>query len=479
VRKLRWPAVFVIVLMVATACGRGDDSASGSGDDDSNNTAAAPTTAADTTGNFGDLEHVCGPAPSGETNTKADVGVTANSIQVSTVSDPGFSGRPGLNQELFDSADAFTKWCNDQGGINGRQLNLKKRDAKLTEFQQRVIEACQEGDFMMVGGGAVFDDTGQKERLACGLPTVAGYVVTGQAAAADLTYQPVPNPIDKLSIGDYKYLDKKFDSSVTSKIGVMTGAIATTVEVAKRNEEAIKDLGWKIVYRSQYNPQGETTWRPFAEGLKSAGVKGLVWVGEPVNLANLLKAVSDIGYKLDFVRSDANHYDSLLISEGGPAVEGTYVRSVFYPFLDDAEAKKNPATEQYREIVKKYVPKGKIAYLGVQGFSGWLLFAKAASECGADLTRDCMWEKIGQIKDWTGGGLHAAQDVADSAPGDCFALEQVKGGKFVLADIDPNQGIYSCDSSYILGLKGNYGAGTKCPNPKYANDPKPSNCGTS
>jgi hypothetical protein len=27
-------------------------------------------------------------------------------------------------------------------------------------------------------------------------------------------------------------------------------------------------------------------------------------------------------------------------------------------------------------------------------------------------------------------------------------------------------------------LKGDYGEGAKCPNPEYANDPKPSTCGT-
>jgi ABC-type branched-subunit amino acid transport system substrate-binding protein len=476
---LRWLAVLAVVALLAAACGRSDDS-SASGDDDSGGSGnTTPTTAADTTGNFGDLKHICGPTPDGETLQATDTGVTASSIQVSVFSDPGFSGRPGLNQEMFDSAEAFTDWCNAEGGINGRKLVLKKRDAKLTEFQQRIIEACQEKDFMMVGGGAVFDDTGQKERLACGLPTIAGYVVTGTAAAADLTYQPVPNPIDKQPIGDYVYLGEKFPDA-TKKIGVVTGAIATTVQVAKRNEEAVtKNLGWKVIYHDQYNPQGEANWRPKAEGLKNAGVKGLIWVGEPVNLANFLKALSDIGYKLDFARSDANHYDSLLLSEGGAAVNGTYVRSVFYPFLTDEEAAKNPATEQYRKLLKQYVPKGKIAYLGVQGWSSWLLFAQAATECGADLTRDCVWDKISKVKDWTGGGLHAAQDVADTTPGDCYALEQVENGKFTLADINPNEGIYSCDPKNVVTLTGDYGTGAKCPNPKYATDPKPSNCGTS
>jgi hypothetical protein len=157
-------------------------------------------------------------------------------------------------------------------------------------------------------------------------------------------------------------------------------------------------------------------------------------------------------------------------------VEGAYVRSVFSPFLSDEEAKDNPATSQYREIIKEN-GNGKIAYLGVQGFSAWVLWAQAATACGADLTRDCVWEKIGQITDWTGGGLHAAQNVADSAPGDCFSLQQVQQGEFKLADIGPNEGIYKCDPENVVTLKRDYGKGATCPNPAFKQDPKPSNCG--
>ncbi len=473
-RNLRWLSTLAAIAIVASACGR---SGGGSASTTSPSSSATPTTAASTVGSFGDLTNVCGPAPAGATLSATDKGVTATSVQVSTVSDPGFVGRPGLNQEMFDTATAFSKWCNAQGGIAGRKIVLKLRDAKLTQFQQVAIQACQEGDFMMVGGGAVFDDQGQSERLGCGLPTVAGYVVTPQATAADLTYQPVPNPLKTLSIGDFKWLGETFPDAV-KKVAVMTGSIPTTELVAKRYEEAIKSLGWTVVKEIVYNANGEPSWRPDAEAVKQSGAKGLLWVGEPTFFGAMLKSFNDIGYKLDFARMDANGYDPGLIANAGAGASGiAYIRSVFHPFLTDADAKGDPATEMYRSIIKKYVgSKGKIAYLGVQGLSAWLLFAQAATACGADLTRDCVWANIGKVKSWTGGGLHAPQDVADTKPGDCFAVEEVQGANFVLANIHPNQGIYSCDPSDLYTVKGNYGTGAKCPNPAYASDPKPSTC---
>jgi hypothetical protein len=479
VRKFRWLTMFVLVALVAAACGRGGGGSASPTTGGGTNQSTGTTVPADrlAQGSFGDVQHICGPNKTGAALTATDTGVTPTSVQVSTVSDPGYSGQPGLNQEMFDAATAFSTWCNSLGGINGRKINLKLRDAALFKYQQVVLSACTEHDFMMVGGGAVFDDTGQPERLKCGLPTVAGYVVTPQASDADLTYQPIPNPVGTLSMGDFYWLTQKYPAA-TKKVAVYTGAIATTELVAKRYTEAIKSLGWNVILTKEYNPAGESDWRPFAESLKTSGVQALFWVGQPVMLADLMKSVSDIGYPLTFVRADANHYDQLLITTGGQAVNGINVRSNLYPFLDPTQAAQNPATSDYLEMMKKYDPHGKIAYLGVQGTSAWVLWAQAATACGANLTRDCVWANIGKVKDWTGGGLHSTQDVADNKPGDCFAVQQVQNGKFVLADISPNQGIYNCDPKYLYTVKGNYGTGAKCPNPKYATDPKPSNCGT-
>lgn len=476
--RVRWVSVVIVLALVAVACGR-DNGTTTSGSTTTAGGQGPASTAAPSTGlaagDFGDLQKVCGPKPAGAQLKATDTGVKADSIQVSTFSDPGFSGRPGLNQELFDSATAFVNWCNEKGGINGRAIDLKLRDAKLSEFQQRVIEACDQGDFMMVGGGNVFDNTGQKDRLACGLPDVAGYAVSAEAGGADLLVQPVPNPASSLPIGDLIWLAEKYPASKNA-FGVLTGNLPTLVTQAKRFEEALKSVGWNEVYSEQFNvTTGEPTWRPFAEKMKARGVKGLVFVGEPVEFASLMKALQEIGYKPDWVSGDANEYDDLLVKEGGTAADGAEIRSVFYPFLDRAQAKKYPATQQYLDLIAKYKPGGKVAYLGVQGFSAWLLFAVSARDCGADLTRDCVFAKTRSYRTWTGGGLHAPADTKGKQP-TCFALYGVHNGRFVLEPIKPNRGIFKCETKNVVTLHGDYGTGVKCPNPAFATDPKPSNC---
>jgi hypothetical protein len=436
------------LVLLVSACGRDSKESEPSGE--TTTTAKGGGAAA---GTFGDLKEVCGP---GDAKGATATGVTDSEINTAVFADPGFTGRPGLNQELFDAAKVFAAWCNDAGGINGRKIVVHERDAKLTEYKQRVIESCRE-DFMMVGGGAVFDDAGQQDRLKCLLPTVAGFVVTPQARGADLTVQPVPNPNTSLLIASQRYVAAQFPDSI-DHVGYLTGAIATTKVVNDQKLEAAPTVGFKTVYNAAYNPLGEASWTPFAQAIKSAGVRGLQYTGEPENLAKLLIALSDIGYQLDWITADANHVDSKLIDTGGSAVKKVFIAGAVIPYT---MAKDNAATQEYLDLFKKYLPDGKSkAYLGFQGFSAWLLFAKAAKECGAQLTRRCAYDNAAKITQWTGAGLHAPTDPSKNSGTGCALVVEATPDAFVVPKgFKATDGIFNCDPENVYTLKADYGKG--------------------
>jgi len=436
--------------LVAAGCSRSDSGPENAGTTGGGGT---PQTAS---GTFGSLNDVCGP---GNAKGATARGVTDTEIRVGTVADPGFSGRPGLNQELFDSATVFTKWCNAAGGIAGREIKVDLLDSKLTEYRARILEACQ-NDFSLVGGGAVFDDVGQKDRLECLLPDIAGFVVSTQARGADLMVQVVPNPLDTLPVGDYKWLVEQFPNSV-NKVGALTGSLPSTILVKDQAIEGAESQGMKVIYDAQYNAGGEPTWAPIAQTIKSKGIKGILWTGEPENLAKLEIGLADIGYKLDWIRADANHYDQKLQVTGGGSIANTYVRSTVFPF---EQASENPATQQYLDLYKKYLPSAKAkTYLGVQAFSSWILFARSAKACGNQVTAKCLLDEAKRIGSttWTGGGLHAQMNIRDQKSTECFSLLLANPKGFTLPDIDANDSIFNCTEGNILVLKGDYGKGTK------------------
>ena len=453
--RTRWLVVIVAVMaLLASACGRSDDD---------QETGAAETTAPSDdggggggggAGDFGDLTGVCGE---GDASGATAQGVTDDEIAVTTISDPGFVGRQGLNQELFDAADVFAAWCNEAGGINGRQITVHKRDAKLTEVKQRVSEACRE-DFFMVGGGAVFDETGVEDRLNCLLPDIAGYVVSGAAKGADLLVQPVPNTVDAVNVAAQRYVKERFPDSI-EHVGYLTGNVPATVAVNDQNQEAAEDLGFKTVYEAQYNAAGESSWTPLAQALQSNDVQGLQWTGEPENLAKLLQAVADIGYELDWVATAANHIDQKLIDQGGSAVRNVFIAGSVVPYF---QADENEATQQYQDLFEEYLPDGRSqAYLGYQAFSAWLLFAQSVKECGADVTRKCVFEKASSVEDWTGGALHAPTNPGEGRPAACITVTEATPDGFQVAeDFEPTDGLFDCNPDNVFELEGDYGRGT-------------------
>jgi ABC-type branched-subunit amino acid transport system substrate-binding protein len=449
VKRYRWLGLLCVIAVVAAACGRSDSESGGT----STTTKGATTSGSASTGAFGTSDVVC---KKGSPSGSPAQGVTPSEIQIGTLSDPGFTGRPGLNQELFDTATVFSKWCNEAGGINGRKIVVHQRDAALFNVKAKMTEACAQ-DFLLVGGGVVFDQDGVATRLGCLLPDIAGYAVSPQARGADLLIQPVPNSITTLPIGDLKYLGKKFPQA-SKAYGLLTGDVDTTKIVAQQVDEAVNSLGWKKVYDDVYPAAGVTDWTPYAQKMKDNGVKGLIYVGEPENLGKLLVALSDISYTLDFIRTDTNHYDQKLIDTGGSAVKNVYIRSAFDLF-EHAEA--GTPTQQYLDAFDKYLPNGKAkANLGLQAWSAWLLFATAANECGNDLTRKCVYDNAKKIKEWTGGGLHTASDLATGTATNCFTeIIASPSGFKIAADLEPTEGVFRCEKGNVYTLTGNYPKG--------------------
>ena len=62
--------------------------------------------------------------------------------QARLAQDAGFQGLPGQGHEASDAVKALIDWCNEQGGINGRQVKGIYYDARITEINNVMAEAC-------------------------------------------------------------------------------------------------------------------------------------------------------------------------------------------------------------------------------------------------------------------------------------------------------------------------------------------------
>jgi len=453
-------AILVLLTLVAAACSRDEPTASDG--DERPRTAEAPTDdegdgAADPTsldeGGFGDLEGVC---REGDASGATAPGVTDTQIRVGTMTDKGSTAVPGLNEEMYDTAVAFVTWCNEHGGILGRELVLSDVDVKLLEFEPVVTEACGR-DFALVGGGAVFDEDANDVRVGCGLPSIPGYAVSARARVADLQVQPVPNPIYNIAMGRYNAAKAQFPDSI-DRFAVMASALPSVLLVKQQTIETAELLGFELVYELDYQTQGETGWANFVREMQAADVKILDFIGQPQNLVQLTQEMDLAGWYPDVILLSANFYDHLFVEAGGETAGNLFIQSVFHPL---EMASENKATQDYLDLMERYNPGGKVALLGMQGLSAWLLFATAATECGSDLTPECLLEQAAAQAGWTGGGLHAPQTPGNAKASPCMLILGVDGKAFTYDEeaTAPTEGdgLFNCEPSNVVDLQGDYG----------------------
>ena len=447
--RRRLPVVILTLLLIASACSRSDSPDTA---DDTTTTAAGAggDESALDNGGFGDLESVC---QDGDARGSTATGVTDTEIRVGSVTDKGFTAAAGLNKEMYDAAVAFAAWCNEHGGILGRKLVVADLDAALTEYEARITEACSR-DFALVGGGAVFDEDPNAVRVGCGLPNIAGYVVSAAARNADLQVQPLPNPLAKINIGRYRAAARELPEGI-KRFGIMASNIPAVTLVRDQLLEAAEALDYDVVYQVDYAPAGESGWANFVADMKAADVKVLEFIGQPSNLTALNRAMDTADWYPEAILLSGNFYDANYAAESGDIAGRVIIQAQFHPFelADD-----NKATADFLQLMGRYNPGGKVALLGAQSVSAWLLFAKAATACGSQLTSACLIEEAAGATEWDGGGLHATQTPGNTEPSPCWlALGLDADTKSFVVDrdaTDAGDDTYNCEADNVIELTG-------------------------
>ncbi|MGW1028957.1 ABC transporter substrate-binding protein [Streptomyces sp. NPDC002577] len=439
-------AALAVAALLATGCGR-----SGSGGTEESRGDADPTKTAQAaaSGDFGDLKGICGP---GDAKSATAQGVTADSIDVGVMSDVGFTKNP----EYGDTAKVFTSWCNAAGGINGRKLVATVRDTKMTEVRQRMLESCKE-DFAIVGGSSALDALGTKERLSCLLPDFPSQVTMIPNSGSDLQLNLTGGSTYNRYAGYYDWLLKDAYPKSAGAVGIISGDSPVTKVLSAQDQEGIKAAGGTIAYTDLYPATGVSDWTPYAQSIKSKGVKGLIFLGDFTSLAKLEQILTGMNYKLDWIDANSNAYGPAFLKLAGRSLDyqnNLADLSGVYPL---EKASDNPATQQLLDLFKKYAPDAHVTLPGARGFAAWLLFAKAAQSCGDDLTVKCVYEAARKESAWTGGGLLAPVNVTKSnIPLDCFNVEKATSKGWEPADFKPDKGAYRCDVKQYK-YQGDYG----------------------
>jgi Periplasmic binding protein len=411
------------------------------------------TATATASGTWPGLGQICGKGAGGASTVR---GVSDKAINIATFADPGNTVQPGLNVEFFQAAAAFSKWCNAAGGINGRQIVVHNRDAALFNAAQVTNQACQQ-DFMSVGGGMALDQPSVSVRVGCGLGQISGFVVSDAAVSAPLQVNPSGINSTEIEAGWYAALAKRYPSAI-KHFGSGSENNPSILEPIEKWRDAAVAAGYKLA-DFQVVPLTVTDWTPYVEQEQTKGIEAL----EPPDDSNItpyVQAMNTAGFSPAFMLLTTQFYAKSTAQAAAAAhFPTTYLETQNWPF---ELASQSPGVQQLNAIMHKYAKGDAVDFDDETAMDSWVLFAKSATECGADLTVTCVLNHAAAQTNWTGGGLAApvaqlALSNKNPVPSDCFALLTVQPNKFVYdkKDTAPNNQIWHCSAKSLVHVPAN------------------------
>lgn len=354
---------------------------------------------------------------------KNGTGVTNDKIVLANASD--VSGPvPGLFKAAQQGLQAYSAYFNATApeGICGRKLETLGLDTKTDAGadQQAYAQACDKA-FAAVGSLSVFDAGGVGTAEDCGIPDLRAVNTSAQRRNCSTCFSVKTINPRYFSSALPDFWTKK-NKAATQSTAILYPTVGAAVENAKSLKNAVTKAGWDVkvftgIEASEFN------YVPYAQSLKTKGVKILVFIGAYQNTVKMQQALASIGYKLDAFMQDATVYDPGYISQAGDLAKGTIAFLSTEPF----ENARSPETKLYLQWLQQVAPGANPSWFGLYAWSAARLFTNQALELGGKLTRPSLIASLKGVKAWDDQGAHSPEEVGSKSVGKCIKLIQYDG----------------------------------------------------
>jgi len=402
----------------------------------------------------------------------SDVGVTPTTINITVPAAIDVPGSAGLFQGSINGVKAWAQFENDHGGLAGRKVNVTGIDTKLGSdlATSAFIQGCN-NSVALIGTAVLLaqnfsDITGCKDHTgaATGLPDFGVVVTEVGEQCAPSSYAINPAVLDcatkdqhpqtyTSNVGPVAYYVKKFGKLKAAFLypSPAESASAKAAQVPIFTAEQTKGLT-QVFTQDVSALATRSVYTPIAGAIASDGA---TYAKSGLDVASTVKLRQEAQTQNANVKvwdCSLQCYDSRLIGEGGPAVEGQYVYAPFLPFLGkNSEVKQNKMLAAFLKYDKQ--PDG----FGIQAFAAGLLFTdivnKIVAKSGNNgLTRKAILDTAATEHAFNAGGMIGTTDIGNRKPTPCWILNQVKNGDYQRV-LPTAKGTMNCDPSNVVTQK--------------------------
>ena len=341
------------------------------------------------------------PAAGGAPNGGAtDVGVTATAIKVGHICIcTGPVG--GVGDDLSWAGQATMKWYNDNGGINGRKLDVLVRDdqwdgTKGMNAVRDLVEREKVFGFSASQTVPTNDLMGpyvdQKK-----VPNVGGDGWGEAQYGYDWQY-PTGNSatVDGYVLADYT---AKTQGAKTASIFYFDSPQGRSY--VKGFTKQFEKNGGKVVF-AQPGTFDDPASSTYVARSRAENVDVSTYWGEPGLWVKMIREAASQAYrpKLGFQGCACNYFDEIP-GLAGPWAEGSIATTGWTPNdIGEAAGAKMAGYAEYKTITEKYFPKLHHSNWTKVGFTGARLFGDTVKRLGLNVTRQGLKDALDQVKDF-------------------------------------------------------------------------------
>jgi len=362
---------------------------------------------------------------------KYDPGATDTEIKIGQT--VPFSGPASAYAGIGKTQAAYLKMINDEGGINGRKLNLIQYDdayspPKAVEQVRKLVE----GDevlftFQIIGtpsNAAVQKYLNAKKVPQLLASTGASRFSDPQNAPWTIAYNPNYQSEARIYA---KYILKNHPDA---KIGILfqnddLGRDYVTGLKAGLGDKAAT----MIVGETSYELSDPTIDSQIVK-LKSLGADLLYDASTPKFAAQAIKKVADLGWKPIHILDINASPVSATLKPAGLEISKDIISTNYGKDPGDPQWKDDAGLKAYFAFMDKYYPEGdKLNTVNIYGYSTAELLVHILRQCGDDLTRENIMRQATSLKNYA-GSLALPGMSAHTSPTDYRINKQMQMMKF-------------------------------------------------
>lgn len=326
-------------------------------------------------------------------------GVTATEIKVGAVFP--FSGPASALGAVGKALIAYVNLINDNGGVNGRKINLIALDdayspPKAVEQTRKLVES-DEVAFMFSTLGTPSNLAIAKYLAAKKVPQA--FIVTGATRFTDYKEYPMITTglpsYDTESRAYARYLAKEMPDA---KIAILYQHDDLGKDFVEGFKAELGEAFDRKVVTSSYEVSQPTIDSQIVS-LKSSGATVLLFAGTPKFAAQAIRKTHETGWKPLFITNLISSSIASVLTPAGLEISKGVVTATYRKDVDDPKWANDPGVKLYRSFMEKYMPGADLAESNYfTGLHQGVVLEALLKQCGNDLSRENILKQSRNIK---------------------------------------------------------------------------------